>query len=187
MENKKVIQDLWVYYVYNLLLWRKMKLLGDKRGEERAGEGLGQKWRYLVERVLATPMISPPERPDTCLFICLILATGAAWHLPAYLPDTRQLSRATPARSSAWYSPTEPRDTCLLIWRVSGRWAGRCHAAPVASIRQMNRHVSGLSGGEYHTVKSDGREEGGGFRIGNTCTPMEDSCWCMENQYNIVK
>ena len=33
-----------------------------------------------------------------------------------------------------------------LRWRVSGRWAGRCHAAPVASIRQMNRQVSGLSG-----------------------------------------
>ena len=25
-----------------------------------------------------------------------------------------------------------------------------------------------------------GREEGGGFRMGNTCTPMADSCQCME-------
>ena len=24
-----------------------------------------------------------------------------------------------------------------------------------------------------------GREVGGGFRMGNTCTPMADSCWCM--------
>ena len=24
-----------------------------------------------------------------------------------------------------------------------------------------------------------GREVGGGFRIGNTCTPMADSCECM--------
>ena len=24
-----------------------------------------------------------------------------------------------------------------------------------------------------------GREEGGGFRMGNTCTPMADSCQCM--------
>ena len=25
----------------------------------------------------------------------------------------------------------------------------------------------------------DGREVGGGFRIGDTCTPMADSCECM--------
>ena len=31
----------------------------------------------------------------------LILASGAARHLPAHLPDTRQRSRATPACSSA--------------------------------------------------------------------------------------
>ena len=24
-----------------------------------------------------------------------------------------------------------------------------------------------------------GREEGGGFRMGDTCTPMADSCQCM--------
>ena len=24
-----------------------------------------------------------------------------------------------------------------------------------------------------------GREGGGGFRMGNTCTPMDDSCQCM--------
>jgi len=28
-------------------------------------------------------------------------------------------------------------------------------------------------------LKNAGREEGGGFRMGNTCTPMADSCWCM--------
>ena len=33
--------------------------------------------------------------------IFLILASRAARHLPAHLPDTRQLSRATRARSSA--------------------------------------------------------------------------------------
>ena len=37
----------------------------------------------------------------TLVLICLILASRAARHLPAHLPDTRQLSRATPARSSA--------------------------------------------------------------------------------------
>ena len=33
-----------------------------------------------------------------------------------------------------------------------------------------------------------GREEGGGFRMGNTCTPMTDPCQCMaKKHYNIVK
>ena len=32
-----------------------------------------------------------------------------------------------------------------------------------------------------------GREEGGGFRMGNTCIPVVDSCWYMAKQYNIVK
>ena len=41
------------------------------------------------------------EARDTCPLISLILARSAARLLPAHLPDTRQLSRATPARSSA--------------------------------------------------------------------------------------
>ena len=45
--------------------------------------------------------VKATEPRDTCPFICLILASGAARHLPAHLPDTRQVSRATPARSSA--------------------------------------------------------------------------------------
>ena len=32
-----------------------------------------------------------------------------------------------------------------------------------------------------------GREEGEGFRMGNTCIPVVDSFWYMANQYNIVK
>ena len=34
-----------------------------------------------------------------------------------------------------------------------------------------------------------GREVGGGFRMGNMCTPVADACWCMANpiQYCKVK
>ena len=32
-----------------------------------------------------------------------------------------------------------------------------------------------------------GREEGGGFKMGNTCIPVADSYWLWQNQYNIVK
>ena len=39
------------------------------------------------------------------------------------------------------------------------------------------------------TTQRDGmrREEGGGFRMGNTCIPVADSCCIWQNQYNIVK
>ena len=32
-----------------------------------------------------------------------------------------------------------------------------------------------------------GREEGGGFRMGYTCTPMVDSCWCMAKPIKYCK
>ena len=32
-----------------------------------------------------------------------------------------------------------------------------------------------------------GREVGGGFRFGNTCTPMVDSCWCMAKPIQYCK
>ena len=31
-----------------------------------------------------------------------------------------------------------------------------------------------------------GREVGGGFRMGNTCTPMADSCQCMAKTTTIL-
>ena len=32
-----------------------------------------------------------------------------------------------------------------------------------------------------------GREEGGGFRMGNTCIPVADSCWCMAKPIQYCK
>ena len=32
-----------------------------------------------------------------------------------------------------------------------------------------------------------GREEGGGFRMGNTCIPVADSFYIWQSQYNILK
>ena len=43
-----------------------------------------------------------------------------------------------------------------LSWRVSGRRAGRCRAAQLASIRQMSRQVSRRSGGEYQANEQAG-------------------------------
>ena len=32
-----------------------------------------------------------------------------------------------------------------------------------------------------------GREVGGGFRMGNMCTPVVDSCWCMAKPIQYYK
>ena len=56
----------------------------------------------------------------------------------AHLPDTRQLSRAPPARSSAWYSPAEPRDTCLtLVLLQKHIFPGVSTEAPKCSTRTL--------------------------------------------------
>ena len=52
---------------------------------------------------------TPAEPRDTCLLICLVLARGAARHLPAHLPGTRQRSRATPDRKSTRLNSSHSR------------------------------------------------------------------------------
>ena len=44
-------------------------------------------------------------------------------------------------------------------------------------------HETGCSGLVHWDDQKDGlgKEVGGGFRIGSTCTPMADSCQCMAN------
>ena len=40
-------------------------------------------------------------------------------------------------------------------------------------------YSTGLEVGLLTHRDGTGREEGGGFRMGNTCIPVADSCWCM--------
>ena len=40
-------------------------------------------------------------------------------------------------------------------------------------------HETGCSGLVHWDNPEGWAEEGGGFRMGNTCTPMADSCQCM--------
>ena len=50
-------------------------------------------------------------------------------------------------------------------------------------------HETGCSGLVHWDDPEGWDEEGGGrgFRMGNTCTPMEDSVNVWQNQYNIIK
>ena len=58
---------------------------------------------------------------------------------------SRQLSRS----SVGEYQADERAGVAGLHLRVSGRSAGRCRGAPLASIRQMNGQESCGSVGEY--------------------------------------
>ena len=68
-----------------------------------------------------------------------ILVSCIAGQLPAHLPNTRQLRPATPAWSSAWYSPAKPGDTCLLIYLLLASWALRNLPAHLPDNRQLSR------------------------------------------------
>ena len=73
------------------------------------------------------------------------------------------------------------------------------HTKSLPNNRQLNRQTGGLTEthgkantNQHKTLDSRngmGREVGGGFRMGNTCTPLVDACWCMAKpiQYCKVK
>ena len=80
---------------------------------------------------------------------------------------SRQVSRGSPGeyqideqagvlRSAAEYKADEQAGVTRLNWRVSGRGAGRGHAAQLASIRKMSRQVSRGSAGEYQADEQAG-------------------------------
>ena len=49
-------------------------------------------------------------------------------------------------------------------------------------------HETGFSGPVYWDDPEgwDGKEVGGGFRMGSTCTPLGDSCQCMAKTTTIL-
>ena len=61
---------------------------------------------------------------------------------------SRQVSRG----SAVEYQADEQAGVTRLSWRVSGRLAGRCRAAQLASIRQMSRQVWRGSAGDYQPM-----------------------------------
>ena len=58
--------------------------------------------------------------------------------------------------SAGDYQADEQAGVARLRWRVSGRGADRCCAAPLASIRQMSRQVSRGSAVEYQADEQAG-------------------------------
>src|SRR5574341_971298 len=64
----------------------------------------------------------------------------------------RQVSRG----SAGEYQADEQAGVARLYWQVSGRCAGRCHAAPLPSIRQMSGQRSRGSVGAYQADERAG-------------------------------
>ena len=61
----------------------------------------------------------------------------------APLESIRQMSRQVSRSSHGEYQADEQAGVAGLTWRVSGRGAGRCRGAQLASIRKISRQVSG--------------------------------------------
>ena len=58
--------------------------------------------------------------------------------------------------SAGEYQADERAGVARISWRVSGRRAGRCRAADLASIRLMSGQVSRGSAGEYQADERAG-------------------------------
>ena len=64
-------------------------------------------------------------------------------------------------------------------------WENGIETCKLSYVKQITSpglmHETGFLGWCTNMAQRDGmgREVGGGFRMGNTCTPMADSCKCM--------
>ena len=74
-----------------------------------------------------------------------------------------------------WDDLSDSIETCILLY-----------VKQIASPGSM--HETGCSGLVHWMTRRDGMgwEVGGGFRMGNTCTPMADSCQCMTKTTTIL-
>ena len=74
----------------------------------------------------------------------------------AQLVCIRHMSRQVSRGSAGEYQADEQACVARLSWRVSGRLAGRCRTAPLASIHMVSRPVSRGSAGDYPSDEQAG-------------------------------
>ena len=72
-------------------------------------------------------------------------------------------------------------------------WENGIETCILSCVKQItspgSMHETGCSGPVHGDDPGDGtgREVGGGFRMGNTCTPVADSCQCMAKPVQYCK
>ena len=74
-----------------------------------------------------------------------------------------------------------------MIWKNGVKTRILSYVKQIASPGSV--YETGCSGLVHWDDPGDamGREVGGGFRMGNTCTPVADSCKCTAKPINIIK
>ena len=77
----------------------------------------------------------------------------------AQLAIIKQMSRQVSRGSAGEYQADEQAGVARLSWRVSGREAGRCRAAPLAITKQMSRQESWGSAVDYQADEQAGIAE----------------------------
>ena len=71
-------------------------------------------------------------------------------------------------------------------------WENGIETCKISYVKQITSpglmYDTGCSGLVHWDALRDGmgREVGGGFRMGNTCTPMADSCQCMAKTTTVL-
>ena len=117
---------------------------------------------------------------DRCtpMFIVALFIIARSWKQPRCLDDTDVLNSPLDSVGEG-----EGR----MIWENGIETCKLSYVKRITSPGSM--HDTGCSGWCTGMTQRDGmgREVEGGFRMGNTCTPMADSCQCMANQCNSVK
>ena len=76
--------------------------------------------------------------------------------------------------------------TWLGDWTTNNGWSSCCTQKSTQCYEAKIQDAWGWCTGMTQR-DGMGREVGGGFRIGNTCTPVVDSCWCMAKPIQYCK
>ena len=87
------------------------------------------------------------------------------------------------------YVPQLSFGLCGRGWDDLGEWHWNVNHIRNELPVQVRCRILDVWGWCTGTTQRDstGREEGGGFRMGNTCIPMVDSCWCMAKPIQYCK
>ena len=108
----------------------------------------------------------------------------------AQLASIRQMSMQVSRSSPGEYHADEQAGVTGLSWRVSGRSAGSCRAAPLASIRQMSGQGSQ---GSICAFQADQRAGVAGLRwrvsgrSAGRCRGMKQKLVCKKNYVNLIE
>ena len=124
---------------------------------------------------------SERKTPIQCINTYIYIWNLERWLWWPYMQDSK---RDTDIKNRFLDSVGE--DKGGMIWENSIETCILSYVKQMASPGSM--HETGAQGWCTGMNQRDGigREVGGGFRMGNTCTPMDDSCECMAKTTTIL-